>query len=248
MIPITKVGNPKGKGCNKTHLDVNAADERKIVHRDYFAHSLRWSYAIRQAKYKMRVLDMGCARAPLLEALYRNKFCPVYRGVDVSKKQLEEAAKLETNCQAELFWMDATEERVPLPDGWAELECCFEMAEHVPEEKLPAVLDELERLLSPKGKLLLSTPNFNGSAAGNHVREYTFEEMEKLLAPRFEIEACYGTFASQKDLEPKLSLAEEEVWSLLKDYYDSNVFSVLFAPAHPEESRNVLWRCSKRGA
>jgi hypothetical protein len=54
----------------------------------------------------------------------------------------------------------------------------------------------------------------------------------------FDIERVYGTFASQKDILPKMTINECAMFERLKDYYDSNLLSVLFAPLHPEASRN----------
>ena len=60
-----------------------------------------------------------------------------------------------------------------------------------------------------------------------------------------EVQEVYGTFASQCDIEGVLDTSEHSTYSKLKEYYDSNLLSCLFAPLHPEYSRNCLWVLSK---
>ena len=53
----------------------------------------------------------------------------------------------------------------------------------------------------------------------------------------------WGTFASQKDIEPQLKGDSlQQAYECLKDYYDSNLLSILFAPLFPKYSRNVIWK------
>ena len=74
----------------------------------------------------------------------------------------------------------------------------------------------------------------------------TYEMMEGLLKTgEFDIIHRYGTFASQKEIEPVLYETGSNdltiAYEYLKDYYDSNILSCFLAPLFPKYSRNVLW-------
>ena len=61
----------------------------------------------------------------------------------------------------------------------------------------------------------------------------------------FGIQATYGTFASQKDILPKMSVEDKYLFQRLSMYYDSNYLSTIFAPLFPAYSRNCLWVLTK---
>ena len=103
-------------------------------------------------------------------------------------------------------------------------------------------LDNVASAMCPKSVLLLSTPNFNGQAAKHHVHEYKEDELRSVLQRHFKIEKEYGTFASKEDVYPTLNKAEQRLYNQLSEYYDSSVMSNIFAPMHPHESRNIMWK------
>lgn len=74
-----------------------------------------------------------------------------------------------------------------LPFAEASFDCvvCFEAIEHVAEPE--QVIDELARVLSGDGVLVLSTPNRMVNPPGNpyHIFEYTPDELRAALARRF---------------------------------------------------------------
>lgn len=83
------------------------------------------------------------------------------------------------------------------PDQSFDAVVSMETVEHV--EDAERYLSEIHRVLRPGGKLLLSTPNAlvtnpGGGAPENpfHVREFTPDELQALLEPRFEIELAVG--------------------------------------------------------
>jgi len=126
---------------------------------------------------------------------------------------------------------------------------CFEVLEHMPKADGVKLLDNIAsamRLYKDTGVhdpiCFLSTPCFNGSAAGNHIYEWRYEELRKALDERFSIEGIFGTFASQTDIKPAFDKAERIVFDRLRGYYDSNYLATIFAPLHPNKSRNCLWR------
>ena len=99
-----------------------------------------------------------------------------------------------------------------------------------------------------------STPCYNGSAAGNHIAETGYLAFGALLEDLgYQIVDHFGTFASQREYRHLLKSftyngAEtnlEPMFERLREYYDSNVISNIFAPLFPANSRNVLWVLNK---
>ena len=246
-MSIEKIGSCKNSLCNKTHLDVEKATERGLQHRDYIAHCCRWTHVLKYLKKDTNVLDVGCGNAILAQIAYVNRYEVNYTGIDIRESMLEVADKRKLKKKPRLIQMDICKDKIPLKDNWADILTCFEVVEHIPESSLDFVLSELQRCVKPKGKVLLSTPNFDGKhQAANHPKEYEEEELRKYLEKYFVVKKQFGTFASQKDIKPVLTDEERKFWDKLREYYDVNMFSVLFAPNHPAESRNILWVLEKK--
>ena len=232
---------------NKTHLSLDLAETRGILHRDYLAHCLRWSHAFKvalQVRQDLRVLDIGCGKEfPFAKTLYVNKLSPKrYLGVDVNKLELPVML-------ADKPWFEAKSiDAASMDLDWQPtLVICFEVVEHMPFAHVQKLLANVRRLMHLDGRLLLSTPAWNGEAAGNHPNEMRYEVMGSLLeAAGFGIEHQYGTFASIRDYKTRLTeLGYLELFNRLAAYYDTNVLAVIFAPIIPELSRNVLWNCTR---
>jgi len=231
---------------NKTQLDIERAEDRGIIHRDYAAHYFRWSYALRWIDYQSTVLDLGCANGMLAQVLYVNKYKPkLYAGIDVRWGVLEQIKERHVNFPVELHNLDLRHKQIPYPDKTFSNIVSFEMIEHITAEWLPHILEEAKRVLKDDGVFLLSTPNFNGSAAANHIHEYKEAELRGYLEKFFKIAHQFGTFASKPDIYPVLTESERQIYDRLWDYYDNNVMSNIFAPLYPHQSRNILWILTK---
>jgi len=236
---------------NKTALDIEKAHERGIIHRDYISHVLRWNFVLRFAKRGMRILDVGCGNGMLAQVLYSNKYKPeIYVGLDIRESALDKMIKRKTNFEKLGLIRDIRySSSWPDADYWSDyfdLTICFEVIEHFEVQHIDNVLAAICRMMKPGSILLLSTPNYNGKdKAANHVHEYREGELEGFLGHYFIIERKIGTFASQKDIIPAMSGSEEYIFNLLKQWFDSNVLSIIFASLHPSQSRNILWICRK---
>jgi SAM-dependent methyltransferase len=262
------MANARGRSIDKTHLSIDLAEERGILHRDYLAHCHRWSHVVKHLykkhSYKESViLDIGCGKEiPLAKLLYSNKLIPKqYIGVDVNKLdpnfggfnfgKMADVIRLYEKYDAAHIELDE-EYLVFQPNNFVHqpnVITCFEVLEHVEPSHTVAILQKIKECLSDDGTAFISTPCFNGNAASNHVNEITFDALGRLISDLgFGLEAVYGTFASQSEIEPELSAIGGELWNSyeqLKAYYDSNVLSTIFAPLFPEKSRNALWVLKK---
>ena len=247
------MANVRGQAIDKTHLSIDQAEARGFIHRDYIAHCLRWSHVVKYLlqghKYKSsRILDIGCGREfPLAKTLYTSKMSPkFYMGMDVNK--LERPAMF-----ADKTWFTYTGQTDAAQYSCTEkfdVITCFEVLEHVEPAHSRELLKAIHRNLSDNGITFISTPVWDPhvGAAGNHVNEIKYYPLMYLMESLdFQIEAVYGTFASQSDLRPHLQ-SDPVLWSYfnqLKEYYDSNYLATVFAPLFPYASRNCLWEVSK---
>ncbi|MFT3701056.1 MAG: class I SAM-dependent methyltransferase [Agriterribacter sp.] len=86
----------------------------------------------------------------------------------------------------------------------------FQVIEHIPKDH--AFLKEIFRVLKRNGKLIVTTPNKKMSITRNpwHVREYTVEELKKLLGTYFQQVTALGVFGN----------------NTIMDYYQKNKQSV----------------------
>ena len=241
---------------NKTYLSLDNAEKRGFIHRDYIAHCLRWTHAVKFLQQHKRyesanILDVGCGKElPFLKTLYTSRMSPVlYVGVDAgtieppkflkdSRKTILEIYPKENFLEFEYVWDK---------QGEFTLITSFEVLEHMSKEDGIKFLNRLRAHMSEDTMLMISTPCFNGKAAANHVYEWGYNELEVELERfgMFKIKNVYGTFASIKDYENRLMDNMSKVmWDRLREYYDVNYLATLFAPCFSDLSRNCLWELS----
>ena len=231
--------------CNKTHLSIDIAEKREIIHRDYLAHCMRWSNVLKHSDRGETVLDLGCADGPLGMMLYTNKFSPTkYIGVDIRESQLELAReKLKKVDWAEFLCLNLCTEFAKIPKLSYDKICSFEFVEHIPGDYVEPFIQNVKSLMNPETRFFLSTPCYDGkNQAANHVKEWYFKELKEVLERHLVIEAVYGTFINQRDLKTCWQPDEIDLFEKLHEYYDSNVLAIIFAPLHPEHARNCIWR------
>lgn len=232
------------RNINRTQLYISMAEKRGIIHRDYIAHCLRWSHVIKYAKINKSWLDIGCGDFPLLMTLYTNRYKPKrYTGVDV--RDLNDKLP-KVNFKAEFIQGDVVDILFNINNKYDYI-VCFEVLEHVEENHAKMILKKIAKIADKGTNIFISTPNYDAvHQAKNHIKEWTYGELKSELRKYFIIENVYGTFSSQKDIKNILSKDEQNVFNNLQDYYDSNFLSIIFAPMHPKESRNCLWRLKKK--
>jgi 2-polyprenyl-3-methyl-5-hydroxy-6-metoxy-1,4-benzoquinol methylase len=242
--------DPEGKRViNKTQLYVDKAAERGIFHRDIFAHALRYTHVFKfMSKLRNReefcILDVGCGDFPLLRTAYTNKVKPkYYLGLDARNMSGKEGVV--PNFEHEFMQCDFIDGIPECKYGKWDMIVFLEVIEHVSKENGIKILENIKKVMNPETYFFISTPCFAASSgiAENHTYEWEYEELKGQLESMFTVEAHYGTFASQRDIEKVMSECEREIYERLKEYYDSNFVSILLAPIHPAQSRNCIWRC-----
>jgi ubiquinone/menaquinone biosynthesis C-methylase UbiE len=113
------------------------------------------------------------------------------RGFDIASEAIDSANKSEKPGNVEFALGDVT--RLPLPDASIDVFVCFETIEHVPDDT--AVIAEAARVIRPGGFFFCSSPNRVLTNPGksiedkpfneHHVREYSREELDRLLLRGF---------------------------------------------------------------
>jgi cyclopropane fatty-acyl-phospholipid synthase-like methyltransferase len=243
---------------NTTQLNPDKTFEKHVYHRDQFAHYLRWTHILKNAKIGMNILDFGAGTGNLLEVLYRNR----YKGEEYLGLEYRISAVKEANRKfIGVDWARFEQADLTVPGlsfepldkrGW-DMIACFEVIEHIGKKNVPVFLQNIFNCMTPnKTKLYLSTPVYDATVgpAANHIvdgviGEMTYNELkDHLVSTGFKIEKVYGTFASIRDYDYLLNDWQKEMFRALQDYYDTSLLSVIMAPFFPEQSRNCLWRCS----
>jgi SAM-dependent methyltransferase len=244
------------KKYNTTDLDPETTFERHVFHRDQFAHYLRWTHILKEAKIGETVVDFGCGKGNLLEVFYRNKFkCEKFIGIDIRKQTIEQAKnKFSKIDWVEFYADDLIFPQVDYSQFKADKVCSFEVIEHVGKQNAHAFLKNFKKCGNENATYYLSTPNYdaNVGAAGNHtydsgdgrgvaIQEFDHFELQLIIEEHFNIVQKFGTFASIRDYKPLMNEWQLNMFNELKKYYDSNLISNIMAPFFPENSRNTLW-------
>lgn len=231
---------------NKTHLPIDTAENRMILHRDYIAHCLRWSHVLKHAKIGQTILDLGAADFPLCMAFYTNKYRPSrFVGVEIRDAMLIKAKNKLAKAPFPIDFIQANlcTEFNKIPKLDYDIITSFEFVEHIPGEQVGPFLSNVRSIMSLETIFFLSTPAYDGkNMAENHIKEWYYQELKDELQKHFYIEKVFGTFINQAEVKSSEDKTIVEMFTRLRDYYDSNYLSTIFAPLLPEKARNCIWR------
>jgi ubiquinone/menaquinone biosynthesis C-methylase UbiE len=143
-----------------------------------------------------KILEIGCGVGRGLDILREN--CQQYTAIDKNGKLI---AMLRQKYPDLRF----IEQSIPPFDGVIKnsFDCVvsFQVIEHIEDDNL--FVKEIQRVLKPGGKVIITTPNKKLSLTRNpwHVREYTAEELEKLLRKYFSKVETFGVQGNEKVMQ-----------------------------------------------
>lgn len=236
---------------NKTQLTPQKEFERHVYGRDQFAHYLRWTHVLKNAKVGQTILDFGCGSGELLEVFYRNRYRPKkYIGLDIRATQINKNSEKFEKLDFATFKQADLCGEIDLGETF-DIVTCFEVFEHIGHANADAFLKNLHKHCSKDTCVFFSTPNYDPrvGAAENHllgpekeVGEWDHFELQEQLEKYFVIEKKYGTFASMRDYKDDLNEWQKQAFEALKDYYDVTILANIMAPmVDASKARNCLW-------
>lgn len=238
-----RTGSPPSHVDQAREYDTSSLDAKGYgyrVHRDYAAHFFRWGFARRFVNNGKDVLEVGCGvDTPFVKSLvgaYPSGVPRSYVGVDINRLK-EPPSRPWALYLGEFNFVERHAEI-----GTFDVVICLEVIEHMTKAHGGELLSAIRRHMRENGVLLLSTPVFNGTAAANHVHEYTAEELAgSIAAAGFAVEARYGTFANYRDIKKVATPEQVATLDGLSRFYASDVTACFLAPLYPDASRNNVW-------
>jgi SAM-dependent methyltransferase len=141
------------------------------------------------------IIDLGCGHGALMhiarEAGYRN-----IRGIDSSSEQVASARILRIHGVLEGDLMEAIS---AMPPESSDVVVTFDVIEHFRKDEMTAFVDQIRRILRPKGRWIIHTVNGESPFVGRvrwgdftHELAFTRESIgQLLLSSGFERVECY---------------------------------------------------------
>lgn len=176
-------------------------DERLVPELDadtvqYYDHIRRYLFAQQFVQGK-RTADIACGTAYGSVMLQQAGATSVI-GVDLSSDALRYAIRRPDRHGSEVLLVQADGLKLPLQTGSIDVVVSFETVEHIPTPE--QFLNEIRRILSPGGLLIVSVPNRAVASPGSdtpfspyHAFEPTLSELKTLItANGFHLRALHG--------------------------------------------------------
>ncbi len=141
------------------------------------------------------LLELGCGEGRGVEQLLPN--ADSYLGLDKIESVITKLREKYPNAQFE----SGVFPPIKIPDNSFDTVVSFQVIEHIKNDAL--FLSEIQRILKPGGKAIISTPNIKMTLSRNpwHEREYTADELEKLASKYFSKVEMKGIAGSERVME-----------------------------------------------
>ena len=164
------------------------------------------------------VLELGCGVGRGLSAILSS--CDTYTAIDKNEKLL---ALLRKTYPRHHFIHQSFPPFSGISDNSFDYVISFQVIEHIRKDHL--FIEEIHRVLKPGGKAIITTPNRKLSITRNpwHIREYTADELDALIAGYFTKKHLQGIYGNKKILDyyenNKASVAKITRWDILNLQY-----------------------------
>ncbi len=155
-------------------------------------HHLKFEYVSHRMGEFRDHLDIGCGPGTFI-----GHYCKGRKsiGVDVSSEQIQFAQKKYITDDHSFFHLNETQ-TLPFDDAHFDCITIIELIEHLEDEMLKKLFNEIKRVLRPGGRLVLTTPNYASlwpileacvnrstpvSYKEQHVTHFTKTKLQQLL-------------------------------------------------------------------
>jgi len=159
------------------------------------------------------VLEIGCGVGRGMAAVLNN--CCSYTALDKNEQLI---ALLQEKHPQHRFITHNIPPLTSLEDESFDFVISFQVIEHITEDDI--FVNEIHRVLKKGGKAIISTPNIKQSLSRNpwHIREYTAQELQELLAKYFVDIEMLGVAGNEKvmqyHLENRLAVVKFKKWDI----------------------------------
>jgi len=143
-----------------------------------------------------KILEVGCGEGRGIRLL-KNKTSE-YVALDRHQAVLD---KLQKEHPKVKFLQKIVPPFTGISDNEFDVVIAFQVIEHIKKDRL--FLQEIQRVLKPGGKAIISTPNIKMTLTRNpwHIREYTADELKRLAESIFAKVSTYGIAGNEKVME-----------------------------------------------
>lgn len=173
------------------------------------------AYQIVAPQLHGNVLEIGCGEGYGIQLLLKN---------DINLTVLDKSKTVLKSIKKRHPKVNTIQSKIPplskIEDESYDYIVSFQVIEHIKNANF--FLEEIQRVLKPKGKAFITTPNALKTIAKNpwHYKEYTYNEMESLIKPKFSNYEIKGLSGNSKT-EAYYKLNEHSVNRILKwDVFD----------------------------
>ncbi len=142
---------------------------------------LFFAYQTSAAQVKGKMLEVGCGTGKGLEIF--PTYCDHYTAIDKNPKLIQYLA---AKYPKYTFMNQRIPPFVGIADNTFDTLVTQQVIEHIQDDHL--FVKEIHRVLKPNGKAIITTPNIKHTLTRNpwHVREYTADELRKLVGTYFQ--------------------------------------------------------------
>lgn len=203
------------------------------------AHVIRYVFAAEQLNVSKRVILDACCGYGYGSALLAHFYpsCNIY-GIDIDPEAISYAQSVHSSSERTTFICSGLLEYLrELPACSVDAVCMFEGMEHL--ENISVILEEINRVLTVEGKLIVSVPNHWVNEEGvdpnpYHVTVYDWDNIRATLSQSLNLEACFSQIGSR--------LNKDGVW----EYSDRAFHEVDPQSVEPADAEWWLCIASKR--
>lgn len=151
----------------------------------------RYYIASKYLKDNYNVLEAACGYG--YGAAYMSNKCSQIHAVDLAEDNI--LFSKECYSKNNINWKVGDVLKLPYEDNKFDIYTSFETLEHLDVDKINQYFVEGKRVLKSDGKMIISTPNKTNRLGINnpyHIKEYTEEELDKILTSHFKYIVYYS--------------------------------------------------------